>query len=158
MLQNTPLPSFNGVDTVYNILVVAYVLCVRFYYVFLVIGLVVYASTLSDSAAKGSIIIGIVFYVLGNILGTIVDVENIALLLANVDFIPAQLLKLSDVETLPLVYAFGSAICAICVLVGAITYFTHLSPEMERTGKRLIVRSLIVLTIFVSLSAVIWLW
>ena len=159
LLQISSPPSFDVLRTVSGFLAVMYLVCVRFFYVFLIVGLVIYATTLSDSASKGSFVLGLIFYVLGQVLGaTVVDVGNLYLLLSNADYLSTQLLKLSNAEVLGFTYMLACSICTICILVGAIMHFTHVSRDMEQSGKKLMTRSILVLTILLSLSASLPIW
>jgi hypothetical protein len=149
----------NWFNTVSDILNVFFALAIRGYLIFVLIGFMVYATGLGDGLAKFLVGLGIVLYFVGplivNLFAQFSGVETITLESATTAWL--QFVGMSDVELISLLVWLGDAVAAICLLVGAILYFTPNANDITGKGKSLIVRALMLAPILAFLHVVVWL-
>ncbi|RLI62572.1 MAG: hypothetical protein DRO93_00955 [Candidatus Thorarchaeota archaeon] len=131
------------------VLQVGYILFSRWYFVLIVFGFMVYATTLNDSLAKTLVVFGVFSYILSPFLAEVMDTSvGIEAFLHETSF-GAAVLAVSDIEVMSVLLAAAEAVGAICVLSGAVMYLTKPSRELEVRGRSLVVRALV---LFVCLS------
>ena len=149
----------NWFNTISDILNVFFALAIRGYLIFVLIGFMVYATGLSDGLAKFLVGLGIVLYFVGplivNLFAQFSGVETITLESATTAWL--QFVGMSDVELISLLVWLGDAVAAICLLVGAILYFTPNANDMTGKGKSLMVRALMLAPILAFFHVAVWL-
>ncbi len=122
-----------------------YALAIRGYLVLVIIGLIVYATGLSDGLAKTLVAFGIGFYILGpiiiNLFAHFSSVEPVTPQSATLYWL--DLFGMSDTDMIYLFVWIGDIVAAMCCLIGAILYFTPTDNGLTARGKSLIVRALI---------------
>ena len=128
-----------------QILNVFYALAIRGYLILVIIGLMIYATGLSDGLAKTLVAFGIGFYLLGpiviNVFAHFTSVDPVTPQSATVAWL--DLFGMSDADMIYVLVWIGDIIAATCCLVGAILYFTPTDNGLTARGKSLIVRALI---------------
>ncbi len=136
------LDSFgSGLQTIY-------IFVVRLYFIFVVLGFIIYATTLHDSVAKILVSFGIIAFFIGPVfVGLLTESPMAVIMLADGDVMLMDLIGMTDGDLMFLMLAFGDLVAAICILTGLIMYFTQPSREMIDRGRTLIVRSLILLVV-----------
>ncbi|MFW9845066.1 MAG: hypothetical protein ACFFEV_10855 [Candidatus Thorarchaeota archaeon] len=142
------LPEF-WLPTMENILTVLYAVAIRGYLIFLLIGFIIYATTYADGLGKFMVAAGVFLFFVGpliiNGLAQLATLETISLESATLAW--TNLVGMPDAEIIyPMVW-IGDLVAAICLLTGAILYFTKTAGDMEIKGKSLIIRSLILFAI-----------
>jgi hypothetical protein len=149
----------NWFSTISEILNVFFALAIRGYLIFLLVGMMIYATGLSDGLAKFLVGIGIVLYIGGpfivNLFGQFSGVETITLESATTAWL--HLVGMTDAELISLLVWLGDAVAAICLLVGAILYFTPNPSDMTGKGKSLMVRALMLAPILAFFHVAAWL-
>jgi len=135
------------------ILNVFYALAIRGYLILVLVGLIIYATGLSDGLGKGLVIFGFGFYILGpiiiNIFASFSAVDPVTPQSATLAWL--DLFGMSDADMIYVLVWVGDIIAATCCLAGTILYFTPTDNGFTARGKSLIVRALIlapVLTFF----------
>ncbi|KXH76020.1 MAG: hypothetical protein AM326_07985 [Candidatus Thorarchaeota archaeon SMTZ-45] len=136
-----PLPD-TWFSTLGEILNALFALAIRGYLIFILIGMMIYATGLSDGLAKSLVAAGI-------------GVETITLESATSAWL--HLLGMTDAEIISILVWLGDAIVAICLLAGAILYFTPSANDMTGKGKSLIVRALLLAPILAFFHVAAWL-
>jgi len=141
--EEIALPSY--LDMLDKALHVLYALSVRGYIIFILAGMMIYATSLGDGTAKGLVIAGVVLYFLGPFVVTYM--MNVAGL-GPIDSDKAEvvwqgLFGIGDLDILGLSLMVGDALVAVLLLAGAILYFTPSSKELKDKGQSLVTRSLI---------------
>ena len=132
-----------------------YALAIRGYLILVILGLIVYATGLSDELAKTLVAFGIGLYIFGPI------VVNLFASSAAVGPVTPQsatsawlgIFGMSDSEMIYLFVWIGDIVAATCCLAGAILYFTPSDKGLTERGKSLIVRALILAPILVFFHA-----
>jgi hypothetical protein len=149
----------NWFSTIGEILNVLFALAIRGYLIFVLLGMIIYATGLSDGLAKSLVILGIALYIGGplivNLFGQFSGVEMITLESATTAWL--QLIGMTDAEIVSLLVWLGDAVAVICVLVGAILYFTPNASDMTVKGKSLMVRALMLAPILAFFHVAAWL-
>lgn len=149
----------NWFSTISEILNVFFALAIRGYLIFLLVGMMIYATGLSDGLAKFLVGIGIVLYIGGpfivNLFGQFSGVETITLESATTAWL--HLVGMTDAEIISLLVWLGDAVAAICLLVGTILYFTPNANDMTAKGKSLMVRALMLAPILAFFHVAAWL-
>lgn len=149
----------NWFVTIGQILNVAFALAIRGYLVFVLVGMMIYATGLSDGLAKSLVVLGIALYIGGpfvvNLFGQFSGIEPITLESATTAWV--QLLGMTDAEFISLLVWMGDAVAAICILVGAILYFTPSASDMTGKGRSLIVRALLLAPVLAFFHVAAWL-
>ncbi len=149
----------NWFNTISQILNVLFALAIRGYLIFVLIGMIIFATGVSDGLAKSFVILGIALYFVGplivNLFGHFSGIETITLESATTAWL--QLVGMTDAEIVSLLVWIGDAVAAICVLVGAILYFTPNANDMTGKGKSLIVRALMLAPILAFFHVAAWL-
>jgi len=146
-------------STVYDILNVFFALAIRGYIIFVLIGMMVYATGLSDGLAKILVGFGVVLYFGGpfilNLFGQLSGVETITIESATTTWL--SVVGMTDTELISLLVWLGDAVAAICILVGAILYFTPNANDLTGRGKSLMVRALMLAPVLAFAHVSIWL-
>jgi hypothetical protein len=155
--EEIALPSY--LDMLDKALHALYALSVRGYIVFILAGMMIYATSLGDGTAKGLIIGGIALYFLGPFVVTYM--MNVAGL-GPIDTEKAEvvwrgLFGIGDLDILALSLMIGDALVAVLLLAGAILYFTPSSKDLKNKGQSIITRSLVLspVLVFFHFSSII---
>ena len=147
VLLQIPFPEFNTdwLDMMSDILNAFLAFTIRGYLVLILIGLMIYATGLSDGLAKFLVIGGIVIYFVGPFLldfvAGIIGISPPTIEQATLSWL--SLFGMPDAEIIAFIVTIGDLVIAICVLIGFILYFTPSSPDLHNRGQSLIVRGLI---------------
>lgn len=147
--EEIAVPSY--LDMLDGILHTLYALSVRGYIIFILAGMMLYATSLGDGTAKGLVIAGISLYFLGPF---VVAYMMNAAGLGPIDSEKAEvawrgLFGIGDLDILSLILMIGDALFAVLLLAGAILYFTPSSKDLKNKGEALITRSLILSPVLV---------
>jgi len=142
------LPDF-WLPTVEQILTVLYAVAIRGYLIFLLIGFIVYTTTYVDGFGKFMVIAGFFLYFAGpivvNIIAQIITIDLVTLETATLAW--TNLVGMPDADLIWIMVWIGDLVGAICLLTGAILYFTKAAGDLETKGKSLILRSLILFAV-----------
>ncbi|MBN2228018.1 MAG: hypothetical protein JW779_00370 [Candidatus Thorarchaeota archaeon] len=134
-----------------QILNVFFAFAIRGYLLLLLIGLILYATGLSDGLAKLLVVAGVIFYFGGplviNIFGAFSTVEPVTMESATSAWL--QFFGMTDYEIMYILVWVGEVIAGVCCLTGAILYFTPSTNELKSRGQSLIVRSLMLAPVLV---------
>ncbi|TFF68152.1 hypothetical protein EU520_00785 [Candidatus Thorarchaeota archaeon] len=162
LLIQIPLPNEqlqSWLDTIGFIFNVLYALSIRGYFILILVGLMVFVSSLSDSLAKILVAIGVALYFVGpyliNLLAGFAGLGDITLETATQAWL--ALFGMNDAEMISLLLFFAEILVAVGILGGAILYFTPSSKELRSRGQSLIVRSLMLAPIIVFFHVSLWL-
>ncbi|MCK4740088.1 MAG: hypothetical protein KAT22_00970, partial [Candidatus Thorarchaeota archaeon] len=68
-----------------------------------------------------------------------------------------SLIGMADTELFAIIVFLGDALMALCILIGAILYFTPTSNDLKKRGQSLIVRALILAPVLVFFHLSPWL-
>ncbi len=114
---------------------------------------------LSDGLSKTLVVIGIALYLLSPfILGILVEVAGvIPITLESATYAWISLVGIADNELIAILVFLGDALMALCILIGAILYFTPTSNDLTARGQSLIVRALILAPVLVFFHLSPWL-
>jgi hypothetical protein len=152
------VPS-NWFTIIGDILNVAYVLTIRGYLIFILIGLMIFATGLSDGLSKGLVAFGIILYFAGpfivNLFAQFSGVEQITLESATIVWL--RIIGMTDAELIAVLVWLGDAIASICLLAGAVLYFTPSAKDLESRGKSLMVRALMFAPVLAFFHVAAWL-
>ena len=146
MLQ-LPLPNtyLDWPDLMSDILNAFLAFTIRGYLVLILVGLMIYATGLSDGLAKGLVIGGIIIYFIGpfilDFVSGIIGINPPTIEQATMSWL--AIFGMPDAEIIAFIVTIGDLVIAVCVLTGAILYFTPSSPDLHSRGQSLIVRGLI---------------
>jgi len=142
------LPDF-WLPTMEQILTVLYALAIRGYLIFLLIGFIVYTTTYVDGLGKFMVGAGFFLYFAGpiiiNSLAQIATLEPVSF--ENATMAWTNLVGMPDADIIYTMVWTGDLVGAICLLTGAILYFTKAAGDLENKGKSLIIRALILFAI-----------
>jgi hypothetical protein len=145
--------------TMGEILNVLFALAIRGYLIFVLVGMMIFATSLSDGLAKSLVVLGIALYFGGpfivNLFGQFSGIETITLESATTAWL--QLVGMTDAEIISLLVWLGDVIAAICLLAGAILYFTPNANDMTKKGKSLMVRALMLAPVLAFFHVAAWL-
>lgn len=151
-----PLPSwFDAVEIVLNLL---YSLAARGYLLLILLGFMIYITGLGDDLSKTLVIIGIIIFFVGPqvIIMITSSIGISAISIESATVIWFDVFGLTDSELFGMLRAFASIEVALCVLSGAILYFTPSSSDLKSRGHSLIVRGLMFAPILAFLYFVPW--
>ena len=142
-----------------DILNVVYVLAIRGYLIFVLIGLMIFATGFSDGLAKGLVAFGIILYFGGpfivNLFAQFSGVEPITIEGATMAWL--RIVGMTDAELITVLVWLGDAIASLCLLAGAVLYFTPSAKDLESRGKSLMVRALMFAPILAFFHVAAWL-
>ena len=141
-----------------NILNLFFVLSMKGYILLLVLGFMVYATTLGDSFAKTLVVLSVFFYFAGPLVVNMFA-NSAGLAIMSIDDatqIWVQTFGLTDAELLYVLLAIGDFVAAVVILVGAILYFNPSSSDLKSKGHSLIVRGLILLPVLAFVYLIPW--
>jgi len=149
----------NWFSIVGNILNVLFVLVIRGYLIFVLIGLIIFATGFSDSFSKILVGLGIALYFGGpfivNLFGQFSGVEPVTLESATTAWL--RIVGMTDAELIMILVWLGDAIACICLLTGAILYFTPSTNDLASRGKSLMVRALMLAPVLAFFHVAAWL-
>ena len=146
---------FDAIEIVLNLL---YALAARGYLILILLGFMVYITGLSDGLSKTLVIMGIAMFFAGSQL-IIMLTDSTGVGAISIESATATWLNvfgLADSELFAILRAFASAEVAICVLSGAILFFTPSSSDLKTRGHSLIVRGLMFAPILAFMYFVPW--
>ncbi len=154
--ESIPFPGwFDAIEIVLNLL---YALAARGYVILILLGFMVYITGLNDSLSKTLVIMGIALFLVGSQLIIMITasagVSAISIESATATWF--AVFGLADSELFAILRAFASVEVAICVLSGAILFFTPSSNDLKSRGHSLIVRGLIFAPILAFMYYVPW--
>jgi hypothetical protein len=153
----TGLPEW--IETLGDIFKVLFALVIRGYLIFLLLGFMIYATGLNDGLSKALITLAVILYFIAPFLIELfagyAGTEPITL--ENATRAWLETFGLTDSDFINLLVLTGECVAAVCVLIGAILYFTPSSNELKARGQSLIVRSLILAPILVFFHLAPWL-
>ncbi|MHA2235166.1 MAG: hypothetical protein ACXABH_07555 [Candidatus Thorarchaeota archaeon] len=142
-----------------DLLDVLYTLAIRGFMIFVLIGLMIFATGISDGLSKGLVAFGIILYFVGpyvvNLFGHFNGFEPITIESATSAWL--RVIGMTDVELISVLVWFGDAIVSLCLLTGAVLYFTPSAKDLEARGRSLIVRALMFAPILAFFHIVSWL-
>lgn len=154
---DTGLPQW--VETLGDIFKVLLALSIRGYLIFLLLGFMIYATGLNDGLSKALITIAVLLYFVApfiiELFAGFAGAEPITL--ENATRAWLETFGLTDGEFVNILVVIGECVAAVCVLIGAILYFTPSSNELKARGQSLMVRSLILAPILVFFQLTPWL-
>lgn len=144
-----PPPSWFPTTT--QVLNALYALSIRGYLILVLVGLIIYATGISDGLAKTLVIFGIATYILGpiivNLFADFSAVEPVTPQSATSTWL--DMFGMSDADMIYLIVWIGDIVVAVCCLAGAILYFTPTANDLTNRGKSLIIRALILAPVLV---------
>jgi hypothetical protein len=142
-----------------DILNVLFALAIRGYLIFVLMGLIIFATGLSDGLSKILVGLGIALYFGGpfiaNLFAQFSGVEMITLESATTAWL--RVVGMTDAELITVLIWLGDAIACICLLAGAILYFTPAANDMTSRGKSLMVRALMLAPVLAFFHVAVWL-
>jgi len=157
-------PAFDGPFTSWSdfisfVLNIMLALSIRGYLIFVLIGLIIYMTGLSDGLSKTLVIAGIALYLISPIiLGVLVDAARVTpITLESATCAWLNLVGIADTELIAILVFLGDALMALCILIGAILYFTPASNNLKKRGQSLIVRALILAPVLAFFHLSPWL-
>ena len=118
----------------------------------------IYATGLSDGFSKILVIGGVVLYFVGPTLANfLADSAGLGLLsIESAQSTWYALFGIYETQMIALMITIGDIVVAICILVGAILYFTPSSGDLKSRGYSLVVRALIFAPILAFLHIAPW--
>ncbi len=155
--EGTPIPAWSeAIEMLLNLL---YVLTARGYLLLILLGFMIYITGVSDGLSKTLVIAGIFLFAAGPyILNLFADMAGMeALNLENATMIWYSTFGLADSDLFGILITIGDIEAAVCILTGAILYFTPTSTDLNSRGHSLIVRGIIFLPILAFLHIAPWL-
>jgi len=157
-------PVFDGPFTSWSdfisfVLNIMLALSIRGYLIFVLIGLMIYMTGLSDGLSKTLVLVGIALYLISPfILGVLVETAGVnPITLESATYAWLGLIGIADTELIAILIFLGDALMALCILIGAILYFTPTSNDLKKRGQSLIVRALILAPVLVFFHLSPWL-
>jgi hypothetical protein len=142
------LPDF-WLPTLEQILTVLYAVAIRGYLIFLLIGFIVYTTTYVDGFGKFMVGAGLFLYFAGPIIinsfAQLATLELVSFETATLAW--TNLVGMPDADLIYTIVWIGDLVGAICLLTGAILYFTKAAGDLETKGKSLIIRALILFAV-----------
>ena len=153
----TPFPAWSeAIEVILNLL---YVLTARGYLLLILLGFMIYVSGVGDGFAKTLVIAGIALFAVGPyLLNIFADLAGIGTFnLEHATMIWYSTFGLADSDLFGILITIGDIEVAVCILTGAILYFTPTSNDLNSRGYSLIVRGIIFLPILTFLHIAPWL-
>ncbi len=151
-----PLPEWlDAMEWVLNLL---YAFAVNGFLILILLGFMIYTTGLSDGFSKLLVVGGVALYFVGPPLANfLADSAGLGLLsIENAQSTWYALFGIYETQMLALMVIIGDIVVAICILVGAILYFTPSSGDLKSRGYSLVVRALIFAPILAFLHIVPW--
>jgi len=149
----------NWFNIVRDILNVLFALAIRGYLIIILIGLMIFTTGLSDGFSKILVGLGIALYFVGpfiiNLVGQFNGIEPVTLESATVAWL--RIVGMTDLELITILVWLGDAIACICLLAGAILYFTPSANDFTSRGKSMMVRALMLAPVLVFFHVAAWL-
>jgi hypothetical protein len=140
------------------ILNVLLALIIRGYLMLVLVGFMIYVTGLSDGLGKILVVGGVVIYIAGPIVldlfAGVVGAGPISLEGATSAWL--GLIGMTDADLVYLLVTIGDIVAAVCILAGAIMYFTPLSGDLKSRGQSLIVRALLFAPILAFFHVAPW--
>ncbi|NWF96429.1 MAG: hypothetical protein HXY34_09850 [Candidatus Thorarchaeota archaeon] len=160
LLQTPPLenPLQGWLDVMTLVLNIGYALATRGYLLLILVGFALYVTGVSDVLAKVIVGAGIFIYffgpfVIGQVVG-FVGVEPVTSETARL--IWQSVMGMPDVDLVYMVLVVSDLVASVCVLAGAILYFTPSTNDLRSRGQSLIVRSLMFAPVLAYLHIFPW--
>jgi hypothetical protein len=142
-------PPAIWLPTAEQVLTVFYGVAIRGYLILLLIGFIVYTTTYVDGLGKFMVAAAFFFYFGGpivvNLIADVATVGPITFEAATQAW--TNLIGMPDADFIFTVVWIGDLVGAICLLSGAILYFTKTANDLEAKGKSLIIRSFILFAV-----------
>jgi len=119
----------------------------------------IYMTGLGDGLSKALVIAGIALYLISPfILGILVDVAGVTpITVESATYAWLDLVGIADTELIAIIVFLGDMLMALCILIGAILYFTPTSNDLRKRGQSLMVRALILAPVLVFFHLSPWL-
>jgi hypothetical protein len=153
---DVPMNWFAIIEDILN---VAYVLTIRGYLIFVLIGLMIFATGLSDGLSKGLVAFGVILYFVGpfivNLFAQFSGVQQITLESATIAWL--SIVGMTDAELITVLVWFGDAVASLCLLAGAVLYFTPSAKDLESRGRSLMIRALMFAPVLAFFHVAVWL-
>ncbi|MGY5874698.1 MAG: hypothetical protein RTU30_03035 [Candidatus Thorarchaeota archaeon] len=145
-------------DAMSDILNIFLALSIRGYLILILVGMMVYVTGVSDGTAKILVGAGVVLYFVGpfilDIIAGMAGVAQPTIEQATSSWL--HLVGMTDADTIALIVTIGDILLAVCVLAGAILYFTPSSNDLMSRGRSLIVRGLMLAPVLVFFHVAPW--
>lgn len=142
-----------------DVLNVLFALAIRGYLILILIGLMIFTTGLSDGLSKILVGLGIALYFGGpfivNLVGQLNGIEPVTLESATAAWV--RIVGMTDAELITILVWLGDAIASICLLAGAILYFTPAANDFTSRGKSMMVRALMIAPVLVFFHVSAWL-
>ena len=151
-----PLPEWlDAMEWVLNML---YAFAVNGFLILILLGFMIYATGLSDGFSKLLVIGGVALYFVGPTLANfLADSAGLGLLsIESAQSTWYALFGIYEAQMVALMVTIGDIVVGICILVGAILYFTPSSGDLKSRGYSLVVRALIFAPILAFLHIAPW--
>ena len=149
----------NWFSIIGDVLNVLFALAIRGYLIIILIGLMVFATGFSDGFSKILVGLGIALYFGGpfivNLVGQFSGIEPVTLESATAAWL--RIVGMTDAELITVLVWLGDAIACICLLAGAILYFTPSANDLTSRGKSLMVRAMMLAPVLVFFHVAAWL-
>jgi hypothetical protein len=133
-------------------------LFIRGYLLLVLVGFMIYVTGLSDGLGKTLVVAGVAIYILGpfvlDIFAGVIGTGPITLETATSAWL--SLIGMTDTELVFLLVTIGDIVAAVCILSGAIMYFTPLSGDLKSRGQSLVVRALLFAPILAFFHVAPW--
>ncbi|MGV9169089.1 MAG: hypothetical protein ACOC38_04010 [Promethearchaeia archaeon] len=133
-------------------------LSTRGFLLFVLLGLMIFATGLSDALSKSLVCFGIGSYFTGPyVVDAIADFCNVTPATQHdAESVWYNTLGLTYLQLVSLLMIFVEIIAAIAILTGAILYFTPSSPDLKSKGHSLLIRGFMIASILAFIHAVPW--
>ncbi|MDF1537689.1 MAG: hypothetical protein P1Q69_02160 [Candidatus Thorarchaeota archaeon] len=151
-----PLPEW--LDAMEWVLNMVYAFAVNGFLILILLGFIIYTTGLSDSFSKLLVIGGVALYFVGPTLANFLA-NSAGLGLLSIESAQSTwyaLFGIYETQMVALMVTIGDIVVAICILLGAILYFTPSSGDLKSRGYSLIVRALIFAPILAFLQVAPW--
>jgi hypothetical protein len=142
-----------------DVLNVLFALAISGYLIMILIGLMIFATGLSDGFSKILVGLGIALYFGGpfivNLIGQFNGIEPVTLESATAVWL--RIVGMTDAELITILVWLGDAIACICLLAGAILYFTPAANDLASRGKSMMVRAMMLAPVLAFFHVAAWL-
>ncbi|MFW9850956.1 MAG: hypothetical protein ACFFF4_17650 [Candidatus Thorarchaeota archaeon] len=154
--DGSPIPEWLGAMEV--ILNLVYAFAVNGYLILILLGFMIYTTGLYDGLSKTLVVGGIALYIVGpTIATTLASAAGIgALSFESATATWYGLFGIYESDLVAVLLIIGDFVAAVCIVVGAILYFTPTSGDLSSRGHSLIVRALIFAPILAFLHLMPW--
>ncbi|MFX1263415.1 MAG: hypothetical protein ACFFAZ_15145 [Promethearchaeota archaeon] len=133
-------------------------LFIRGYLLLVLVGFMIYVTGLSDGLGKILVVAGVAIYIFGpfilDVFAGIIGAGPVTLETATSAWL--SLIGMTDAELVFLLVTIGDIVAAVCILSGAIMYFTPLSGNLKSRGQSLMIRALLFAPILAFFHVAPW--